>query len=77
MYDMPGRNIDYNNVVTDRLMVRSIKKCMKQTVEFPSKSTNLSLYKLIKTDEGNGYIESITENIDTYIANVELRYEPH
>ena len=76
MYDMPGRSIDYNNVVTDRLTVRGIKKCMKQTVEFPSKSANLSLYRLIKTDEGNGYIESITENIDTYIANVELRYEP-
>lgn len=39
-------------------------------------NVSLNTNELIKTDMGNGYIEEVSINVDTYMADVELRYEP-
>ena len=39
-------------------------------------SSEVDTYKLITTEKGNGFVENVTMNIDTDLAEVELRYEP-
>lgn len=74
MKDMPGDNIEYNNI--NILRVEHVKRCKKHVIEFPMNNLSLNIYKMIATDLGNGYIEEVSINIDTNLANVELRYEP-
>ena len=75
MEDMPGTTIEYNNI-SSLLYVNKVKRCMKHDIEFSSKDLAIDVYKMITTDEGNGYIEEVTTNIDTDLTDVELRYEP-
>ena len=44
------------------------------SIEFVS--SEVDTYKLITTEKGNGFVENVTMNIDTDLAEVELRYEP-
>lgn len=74
MEDLSGNSIDFNNL--DYLYVNHVKRCMKHDIEFHASELAIDVYKLIKTDIGNGYIEEVTTNIDTDMTDVELRYEP-
>lgn len=73
MYDIPAMDIESN--VTGGLYARSIKKCMKHTIEFPSEE-DLDALKLIKTSLGNGKIDGMSFDINTRQAKVNLLYEP-
>lgn len=74
MEDLSGNSVDFNNI--DYLYVNHVKRCMKHDIEFPASELTVDVYKLIKTDIGNGYVEEVTTNIDTDMTDVELRYEP-
>lgn len=74
MEDMPGNIIENNNISS--LQVGNIKRSMKYDIEFPSNGLEIDLYKLITTEEGNGYIEELSTNIDTDLSEIELRYVP-
>ena len=74
MEDLSGDNVDFNNI--DYLYVNHVKRCMKHDIEFPASELTVDVYKLIKTDIGNGHVEEVTTNIDTDMTDVELRYEP-
>lgn len=73
MWDMPASDIKSN--VINNLYVRNIKKCMKHTIEFPSKE-DLNELELIKTAFGNGKIDEMSFNINTRQAKVNLLYKP-
>ena len=73
MYDMPAQNIISNKL--DTLIVYDTKKCMGQTVVFPSEE-DPELYKLIKTSIGSGNIEDMTVNIGTRTVEAKLTYKP-
>lgn len=73
MYDMPAYNIKVN--VLGNQYAIDIKKCMKQTIEFPTEN-DLDELKLVKTFLGNGKIDEISINIDTRMAKVNLLYKP-
>lgn len=77
-YDLPGNRIDCNNIKNNApdLSVHGIKRCVKHNVSFSVGNVSLNTNELIKTDMGNGYIEEVSINVDTYMADVELRYEP-
>lgn len=75
MEDLSGNYIDYNNV--NFLHVGHVKRCMKHDIEFPASELTVDVYKLIKTDVGNGCVEEVTTNIDTDMTEIELRYEPN
>lgn len=72
--DLSGNDISFNNI--EDLQITGIKKCMKQSVEFPAEDDAISLYGLIKTNFGNGCIEKKSINIDTNSTEVELRFTP-
>jgi hypothetical protein len=72
MEDISGRSLSYNNV--EYLYPGHIKRCMKYNIEIST--DNIDIYKLIRTDKGNGYIEELSTDIDTDISDIELRYEP-
>lgn len=74
MEDISGNNISNNNI---SLYPGHVKRCMKHNIEFPTSELTVDVYKLIKTDIGNGYIEEVTTNIDTDMTEIELRYEPN
>ena len=74
MEDISGNNISCNNITG--LIAGHVKRNMVHNISFPTENVSLDIYKLIKTDLGNGYIEQVDINIDTNLADVELRYEP-
>lgn len=74
MLDMPGNNISYNSI--ESLTVSGIVKSMKHDIEFPASEVTVNPYGLIITEIGHGTIEEISENIDTGLITIELRYEP-
>ena len=78
MKDMPGAEISTNNLPSLRLHVDDIKKCLVHNIEFSAYDiTERELgHRLIKTELGNGYVEEVSINIDTDLANIELRYAP-
>lgn len=72
MFDLSGNSIENNNI---ELVVQDVKKSMKHVVEVPF-NENLDLYKLIKTEIGDGYIEEVSTDVDTNMTKIELRYRP-
>lgn len=80
LYDMPAANIHssvdrYNNISSERYEVKGIKRCMEHNVEFQT-ANSPDTYKLIGTEIGNGYVDSVSVNIDTNLAKVTLLYSP-
>lgn len=75
MYDMPAKSVECNVLNDSYLYVRSIKTCMKHTIEFAA-DEDLNELELIKTTMGNGKIDEVSINIDTRHAKVKLLYEP-
>lgn len=77
MYDMPARSIStsIDNDSTVRYIVDAIKKCMKHDIQFQVMQEP-DLYRLIGTNIGSGYIDSLEVDIDTRLVNATLLYEP-
>lgn len=79
LYDMPALNIissvDDESTEMSRYSVKGIKRCVEHKIS-AIPDTPLDLYALIGTDEGGGYIEELSEDIDTGLCNVILSYTP-
>jgi hypothetical protein len=71
-HDMPASSVR-SNVLGD--LYATVKKCMKQTIEFPIEE-DLDELQLIKTELGNGKIDEFSVNIETRQAKVKLTYSP-
>lgn len=78
MYDMPAENISYNRAPeADAYRVQGVKRCLSYDIDLQSKELeNIDLYKPISTSLGNGFINSISLNIDTDKADISLLYQP-
>ena len=50
---------------------------MKHVVEVQMGDINLDINQLVTTTIGDGYIESMSTNIDTNLIELELTYEPN
>lgn len=75
MYDLSGSDISIDTIIPNTLYVYSVKKCMKQDVEFTPVS-NIDEFDIIKTDIGDGSIDSFKVDIDTKLTEVTLVYHP-
>ena len=73
LYDLPAHAGTSNTL--GLLYSSDIKKSMKHTIEFHAEE-DLNELQLIKTSIGNGKIESVSVNLDTRLAKVNLMYEP-
>jgi hypothetical protein len=73
LYDLPAYTGTSN--MLGELYSNDIKKSMKHTIEFHTEEDPNEL-QLIKTAIGNGKIESVSVNLDTRLAKVNLMYEP-
>ena len=73
--DMSGNDVTCNNL-NHSLRVNHVKRNMVHNISFPTENIVLDINGLIRTEIGNGYIEQVDVNIDTNLADVELRYEP-
>ena len=73
MYDLPAYNGECNTLGV--LYSNDIKKSMKHTIEFHIEE-DLNELQLIKTSIGNGKIDSVSVNLETRLAKVNLMYEP-
>jgi hypothetical protein len=73
LYDLPAHTGTTNTL--GLLYSLDIKKSMKHTIEFHAEE-DLNELQLIKTSIGNGKIESVSVNLDTRLAKVNLMYEP-
>ena len=73
LYDLPAHAGTSNTL--GLLYSSDIKKSMKHTIEFHTEE-DLNELQLIKTSIGNGKIESVSVNLDTRLAKVNLMYEP-
>lgn len=79
MHDMPAFNIAYDNLPNNYLKVKNIKKCMLQDVKFPIKNSNINelyVYRLVKTDVGNGTINEMSIDIETNQVEATLSFIP-
>ena len=76
LYDMPAYKIttSVDNTDVSVYSVQGIKKCMEQKIEIPFEPKVNSGF--IKTDIGNGFIDSISTDIDTNISSIVLMYTP-
>lgn len=74
-YDFSGSFIECNNI-EEGLSAVGIKRCMKQNIRFSIEGA-IDLYKLISVGNSmNGYIEEMTEDIESNVKEIELRYTP-
>lgn len=77
MYDMPSNNfstsVDRNQNNSERYNAYSLKRFTEHEVEFIS-NFDIDVYKLIKTEIGNGYIEEASIDIDTVKVKTTLTY---
>lgn len=81
LYDMPAERIStsvdqYEENLSDRYSVDGVKRCMEHDIELQSPAIP-DMYKLIRTDVGDGYIDSVSTNIDSHLMRITLVYEPH
>lgn len=74
MMDMPGNDISCNNVqYTPRVI--QVKRCIKQEISLKS-DIEPYIYHTIKTDEGVGYIEEMSVELNTGVCDITLMYRP-
>lgn len=74
-YDLPGNNFSLNIISGIPAGINSIKHILTQSVKFQILDFELNNFGLIKTEIGNGQIESISTNIDTQAVTVSLSYD--
>ena len=65
---------EYDGYPKKTINVRGIAKCKTQTIKIPLES-NPDLYKLVKTDIGEGMIKSVSIDMNTNQATIELLHE--
>lgn len=70
-YDMPAPSYEING---DQLTAIGTKRLKNQSLKFPMPN-DPDLFKLIKTNLGNGTIEKISINLSSRNANATLRYD--
>lgn len=74
MYDMPGTNLEYD-YLDEVLQVKAIKRSMQQKIEFP-KEIDPTVYGLIKTERGEGVIDSMSINMVNMQVSTTLAFTP-
>lgn len=75
MLDMPDKFISYQRApLAGAYRVTGLKRCMSYSIEV--QNLTVDLYKSVKTKLGQGYIDSVTKNIDTNMVEMRLNYEP-
>lgn len=75
MFDMPGYNLKYDYLAPNSLIVRGIKRCMQQKVAFPY-DEDPDVYDIIKTERGNGVIDTMSVNLVNRQVDVTLNFTP-
>lgn len=79
LWNMPSTNIEIEGVIRvndkSEYYVRSVTRCMKQTVKFPY-NKYIDTTKLIKTFIGDGQIDSISTDLNIKQVSVNLVFEP-
>ena len=71
VWDMPARNY---KIGTHQYTATGVKKLKTQSLKFPVLKEP-DLYKLIKTDLGDGTIQKLSVNLSSRNANATLKYE--
>jgi len=71
VWDMPAR---YYKIGTQQYTASGVKKLKTQSLKFPVLKEP-DLYKLIKTDLGDGTIQKLSVNLSSRNANATLKYE--
>lgn len=77
--DMPGRNVELNNIPDSTYSVSKTKRFVEHNIQyqFPFFSyfdESGYLYKSVKTDVGIGYIDSMSTDVDTGVSAIVLTY---
>ena len=77
LYDMPANKLksSIDRSDSEKYSPYNIKKSMEQEIEI-SLGLIPSPYTLIQTDFGVGTIESVKTDIDTFMSEISLKYEP-
>ena len=78
LYDMPAEHVVSTIDRQDegsQFSVKSIKRSMTHNIKVCA-DTEPEVHKLIKTNFGDGYVEEISVDIDSCIAEISLSYEP-
>lgn len=73
--NLPSTVAEYDGYPKKSISVTGVAKCMNQTIKIPLEN-DPDLYKLVKTDIGEGIINNVDYNINTNQATIELYYEP-
>lgn len=73
-FDMPGNLIETNQLPYETLRAANTKMFIQHQIQFQNVKKDPELYKLIKTQFGNGVIKEVSINIDTKMASVLLEY---
>lgn len=71
VWDMPARNY---KIGTHQYTATGVKKLKTQSLKFPALKEP-DLYKLIKTDLGDGTIQKLSVNLSSRNANATLKYD--
>lgn len=74
LYDMPGYNISCSNI-QNTPMVIGIKRFMSHDISVVA-NKELDIYRLIRTNEGDGYIDEMSVDINTGLCDITLMYKP-
>lgn len=72
---LPTSVVEYDDGPKQPIRVTGITKCMIQEVKVPVEE-DPSLYELVTTDIGNGQINSLSIDLTSKQATIELLYEP-
>lgn len=71
LYDMPAWSIKVNGASRQSI---GVKRTMTQEVSVPSREFDLQ--KLVRTSVGDGQIESVSQNTESEMLEIELVFEP-
>ena len=74
MYDMPGYNISCSNIQNTPRVI-GIKRFMSHDISVVT-NKEFDIYKLIRTNEGDGYIDEMSVDINTGLCDITLMYKP-
>jgi len=72
---LPTPIAEYDGAPKKTIRVEGLTKCMKQEIKIPV-IDDPSLYNLITTDLGNGQVDSVSIDLTTRQATIELLYTP-
>ena len=73
MYDMPAEATFCS--ATGYKYAEGVKRCMMSTVKIPS-ADDPSVYGLITTEIGTGYVESMSIDLNSRVASIDLAFTP-